>query len=228
MINTKQIQMNLKFLNYYHNKIDGVKGKMTTKAIKDFQKDNGLSADGIYGEKTEGALIPIIKQIQIIIGTEADGIAGERTIQKTKEYQERNGLAIDGIAGIKTRSVMFPKLTITWDEIKYFKKSEFACKDGCGFDDINLKLVKILDQIREYYGKPIIITSGCRCKKHNKEVGGVQGSRHELGNAADFYVQGINTKDVLEYTKSLVKRGLLRYTYTNNKNMNGAIHIDIQ
>ena len=228
MLNTKQVQMNLKFLNYYHDAIDGIQGKKTTKAIKDFQKDNCLSADGIYGTQTEGALVPIIKQIQIRVGTEADGVAGENTIAKTKEYQNRNGLVIDGIAGEQTRGHMFPEAKITWDDIKYFKKSEFACKCGCGFDDINLKLVKILDQMREHYGRPIIITSGCRCKKHNTAVMGTQGSRHVLGKASDLYVQGIPVDEFLEYAKDLVRRGVLRYTYTNNSNMNGVIHVDIQ
>ena len=35
-----------------------------------------------------------------------------------------------------------------------------------------------------------------------------------------------NKYKVLEYTKSLVRQGKLRYTYTNNTNMGNAIHID--
>lgn len=228
MLSVKQIQMNLKFLNYYYDKIDGIKGNNTINAIKNFQRDNGLAVDGIYGVQTEGALVPMIKQIQVRVGTEADGVAGENTMQKTREYQNANGLQVDGIAGEQTRNHMFPQTKLTWDDIKYFKKSEFACKDGCGFDNINLKLVKILDQMREHYGRPIIITSGCRCRKHNLEVGGVQGSRHELGKAADLYVQGVNVNDFLAYAKDLVNKGVLRYTYTNNSNMHGVIHMDIQ
>ena len=105
---------------------------------------------------------------------------------------------------------------------------EFACKCGCGFDDINLRLVQILENIRCYFGyNPIIITSGCRCNSHNKEVGGVSGSRHVIGKAADFYVQNVHVNDVLKYCQTLVNQGILRYTYTNNSNMNGVVHIDI-
>ena len=66
------------------------------------------------------------------------------------------------------------------------------------------------------------------CAKHNAEVGGVQGSRHVLGKAADFYIQGVSTKDLLNYCQSLVNNETLRYTYTNSSNMNGVVHIDIQ
>ncbi len=48
----KEIQQALKNAGYYDGKIDGVKGKNTKKAIKDFQKSNGLQADGVVGRRT--------------------------------------------------------------------------------------------------------------------------------------------------------------------------------
>ena len=45
---------------------------------------------------------------------------------------------------------------------------------------------KILDPLREHYGKPIIITSGYRCQKLNKSVGGAASSQHVKGEAADI------------------------------------------
>lgn len=44
----------------------------------------------------------------------------------------------------------------------------------------------ILDPLREAYGKPIIVTSGFRCPKLNKVVGGSSTSQHPLGQAADI------------------------------------------
>lgn len=49
---TKDIQQALKNAGYYDGKIDGVKGKGTRKAIKDFQRANGLKADGVVGRRT--------------------------------------------------------------------------------------------------------------------------------------------------------------------------------
>ncbi len=46
-------------------------------------------------------------------------------------------------------------------------------------------LVYKLDRAREFYGKPIIITSGYRNPQRNKESGGVPGSLHTKGLAVD-------------------------------------------
>lgn len=53
---TKEIQACLKNAGFYNGNIDGVKGKNTKKAIKEFQKANGLKADGVVGAKTWEAL----------------------------------------------------------------------------------------------------------------------------------------------------------------------------
>jgi hypothetical protein len=44
----------------------------------------------------------------------------------------------------------------------------------------------ILDPLREAYGKPIIVTSGYRCARLNKVVGGAPSSQHVKGEAADI------------------------------------------
>ncbi len=43
-----------------------------------------------------------------------------------------------------------------------------------------------LDPLREIYGKPIRVTSGYRCPRLNKAVGGVANSQHLTGQAADL------------------------------------------
>lgn len=48
------------------------------------------------------------------------------------------------------------------------------------------KVMYILDIVRAYIGKPILVNSGYRCKKLNEMVGGVQNSMHTKGLAADF------------------------------------------
>ena len=54
--NVKIVQQRLSNLGYYTYKVDGIWGTRTTKAVKQFQKDKGLVADGIVGAKTEKAL----------------------------------------------------------------------------------------------------------------------------------------------------------------------------
>ena len=46
------LQQRLKDLGYQPGKVDGIFGSGTEKAVKAFQKDNGLTADGIAGAKT--------------------------------------------------------------------------------------------------------------------------------------------------------------------------------
>lgn len=48
----RQVQSALKKAGLYDGPIDGKIGERTTKAIKDFQKANGLVADGIPGKQT--------------------------------------------------------------------------------------------------------------------------------------------------------------------------------
>ena len=53
---TKIVQEALKYAGYYKGTVDGKIGNMTKQAIKAFQKDHGLTADGIIGSKTWDAL----------------------------------------------------------------------------------------------------------------------------------------------------------------------------
>lgn len=47
-------------------------------------------------------------------------------------------------------------------------------------------IVNCLDPIRRIYGRPIIVSSGYRCKQLNELVGGVANSQHTKGEAADL------------------------------------------
>ena len=45
---------------------------------------------------------------------------------------------------------------------------------------------EVLEPLRSFVGKPIIITSGYRCNQLNVKVGGAYASQHTLGEAADI------------------------------------------
>ena len=66
----------------------------------------------------------------------------------------------------------------------------------------------VLDPLREAYGKPIVVTSGYRCEKLNRAVGGAASSQHVKGQAADIR----SVQDTPEENKKLydliVKLGL--------------------
>ena len=44
----------------------------------------------------------------------------------------------------------------------------------------------VLDPLREWYGKPIMVNSGYRCEELNKAVKGSKTSQHMSGQAADI------------------------------------------
>lgn len=52
----RAVQQALKEKGYYNYNVDGIFGTRTQSAVKSFQRDNGLEADGIAGEKTLKAL----------------------------------------------------------------------------------------------------------------------------------------------------------------------------
>ncbi len=229
MLSNKQIQINLTFLGFNCGKTDGKIGIKTRSAIKSFQKSFELTRDGKWGNETNTKCIAVVKDIQRKIGCKnIDGIVGSETIDKTMLYQKLNNLKVDGIAGVNTRAKMNQSEGRSWAMYPHFKQTEFACRDKCGFMNENLKVVEILEDIRSHFGnRPVIITSGCRCVRHNNKVGGVKGSKHLSGEAADFYVKGVSTQALLNYTTLLMHKGKIKYTYTNNKNMKGVVHINI-
>ena len=77
--------------------------------------------------------------------------------------------------------------------MRYFKISEFNCI-CCGKDEMDKDFLERLDKAREWANTPFVISSGYRCKKHNKEVGGSSTSSHLKGIAADIVVMDSNQR----------------------------------
>lgn len=100
---------------------------------------------------------------------------------------------------------------------EHFDRREFACSCGCGFDTVDVELLKMLEKIRVYFGSAVKINSACRCADKNKQVGGSKNSQHLFGRAADIVVDGVSPKDVADFAESFAD-GLGRY--------NSFTHID--
>lgn len=106
-----------------------------------------------------------------------------------------------------------------------FRVSEFSCH-GSGCCDtvlIDEKLVEYLQKIRNHFGAAVTITSGYRCEKHNKAVGGVTSSLHRKGMAADVVVKGIAPAEVAKFAESIGVLGI--GLYETNKD-GYFVHID--
>ena len=196
---TRQIQNLLDYLGYAPGKIDGLDGTNTRKAVKAFQQDfGGLAVDGVAGTATQKALRHAV----------AYGMP-----EKKQNTDDKDSSATSGTGTF-------------WDDIKYFKRSEFKCQCGgkyCNGYPVEMqeKVVKAADKVRAHFGKPVTVSSGIRCTKHNAEVGGVSNSRHLQGKAIDLNVSGFSAAMVLAYVQSLPE---IRYSYAINSNY---IHMDI-
>lgn len=104
---------------------------------------------------------------------------------------------------------------------EHFNDSEFACK-CCGELPVNMLYIQFVNQLekaRQIANVPFVITSGYRCEKHNKAVGGVPDSSHRSAVAAD-----ISTPN------NLIRYRVLRGLFTAGFNRIGIaedfIHVD--
>ena len=74
-----------------------------------------------------------------------------------------------------------------------------------------MQLVEYLQKIRDRFGKPIIISSGYRCERHNRSVGGATASKHKAGMAADIMIAGVAPSEVAKYAESIGVKGIGLY-----------------
>jgi uncharacterized protein YcbK (DUF882 family) len=91
---------------------------------------------------------------------------------------------------------------------KDFRRREFACHCGCGTDLVSPQLVAALQILRDRAGMPVVVVSGCRCPRHNRQVGGEPKSFHlawiEEGDecheakAADIRIPGLTLREIYQ------------------------------
>lgn len=112
---------------------------------------------------------------------------------------------------------------------KNFSVKEFRCKDGSDPVFVDMDLVKLLQQIRDHFGKPLTITSAFRTAAHNKNVKGATYSQHCYGKAADIRVQGVSVEAVADYAETLLKDtgGIGRYPVKKGRPA-GWVHVDVR
>ena len=93
------------------------------------------------------------------------------------------------------------------------KNSIVNVPDIKSLDNLLNLIVYCLQPIRNLFDKPMIITSGYRCDKLNKLVGGTSNSQHVLGCAADFKINNFSP----EYIVKTVKNSNVEYDQLINE-----------
>ena len=92
----------------------------------------------------------------------------------------------------------------------------------CGKCDMSSELLEILDQIRNSLGRPVIITSGYRCSKHNATLdNSVSDSAHTSGLAVDISCR--SSRDKYE----ILQEAMIRGSVTRVGIGRSFIHIDV-
>lgn len=61
------------------------------------------------------------------------------------------------------------------------------------------ELIGVLDRIREDWGSAIIVSSGYRCERLNKLIGGAKNSAHKYGWAVDIEPKNGKNKEFLKF-----------------------------
>lgn len=116
--------------------------------------------------------------------------------------------------------------------IDNFTEKELACK-CCGKFSMTTRHLVNIQALRYKFNKSLIVTSGCRCRKHNKDEGGVDKiqngilitSRHECdtkqADATDL--KPLDLKDLEKLYNLIIKMDLFTEVIWYKKS--GFIHI---
>lgn len=83
--------------------------------------------------------------------------------------------------------------------------------------------LKVLDELREHFGRPVAILSGYRDPAYNRAVGGAKNSVHVAFNASDITVAGVKPIEVAKYLdmrKDASRMGIGLYAKSN------FVHVD--
>jgi murein DD-endopeptidase MepM/ murein hydrolase activator NlpD len=154
------LQVAMSALGLYPHPVDGVTGPWTQEAVKTFQTQHGLAADGVAGPKTRAVLgrrgkpdlgaRPMrqgergwdVAELQFLLherGFEPggfDGGFGPNTLNAVRRFQAAAGLDVDGVAGQSTVSALRGNEVISngpSSPVRFFRPVPGAVGDGFGF-----------------------------------------------------------------------------------------------
>ncbi len=172
---TLQIQHLLNYLGYDTGGCDGISGKKTKQAIRDFQEDfGGLTADGLAGEGTQKALKHAVAYNKFRPEKEPESVPDSGTIWDNSPW---------------------------WSREEF--KCQCGGKYCNGFPvEPDPTLVMAANRVRENLGHPAHRTSGIRCEKWNAlQPNAAKNSKHKAGKALDFWVEKVTGKQLLAEVK---------------------------
>lgn len=181
----KQRQCLLVYLGYDTGGVDGIWGAKSMTATEKFQNDYGMGVDGIFGPNTEKRIREVVASGEKPVADPESQCPSESDTPITNGSDAAKYLQADGYYHIP-RGVDVQLSRNLWAH-------EVMCqgKGCCTESVISKRMVDTFQAIRDDYEEPIEITSaggsGHRCRIHNSEVGGANGSLHLTGDAFDLH-----------------------------------------
>lgn len=184
---TLEIQNLLKEGGFLLGKVDGIFGAETSGAYKTFKRVAFLEHPNLLGKSSAIALLELDDRAEHPVPIEAKKTPIP-TSTKDKSFR------LSGGEVVFCKQKILGSESFTWGE---------ATKEGSRVPISHIVVTKIIE-IAEYLelvkvlfeNRPIIITSWYRPPDINKQQGGVSNSRHLIGDAVDFLVQGVPPLDV--------------------------------
>lgn len=86
-----------------------------------------------------------------------------------------------------------------------------------------IKTAQKMDELREFFGAPLFISSWYRPAKYNDMIGGAKKSQHVLGLAVDFTVKGL----ISENARLMLKPNLEKFNIRCEALNTVHVHIDL-
>lgn len=126
----KQVQQRLANWGYYSGSVDGIYGSATEAAVRKFQRNNGLSADGICGVKTLSAmgLSSVVSSSHTASSGNGDVYLLARIISAEARGESYRGqVAVGAVVLNRVESSQFPN---TLAGVIYQKGAFTAIEDG--------------------------------------------------------------------------------------------------
>ena len=116
--------------------------------------------------------------------------------------------------------------------LREMTRSQTATRKGIdnnptGTHQSNLVLLcqNILQPLRDYFGRPLRVTSGYRSPELCIAIGSSINSQHAKGQAADFEIPGISNKELAEHIReNLNFDQLILEFHTTDDPMSGWVH----
>jgi hypothetical protein len=118
-----------------------------------------------------------------------------------------------------------------------FTRSQYASRKGIAnnpssdeVEALRNLAQNVLQPIRDHFGKAVNISSGFRCKKLNKAIGGSTTSQHTKGEAADIEIFGVDNLELARWISRNLPfdQLILEYYDVNDGPNSGWVHVSFK